>query len=265
MTQSNNAPLTNQGRADLRRSPTGTQIDFNQNGNSSVSVVQAQLLRFNDGIWIEPQFSTQIDLGGREFVPRALCIFLWMTDRLTSVQAVQQYSGTVWPESGVGVPKLGTDLCTCARARPSNGMSALPVGMTCTLLAASEIGAQAVLAFGAGATALNVRGTPVVVQLVFNDYWTMPGGDQSEASPAVHINALSESLLSGKPQAVFFPPIAGVFDPYQVFGVTARLQSIMLADDYVAGQYWLTGNQLVVGDAVYDIVGIYTEPFPLPP
>jgi hypothetical protein len=257
---SNNAPLTNQGRADLRRSPTGAQTDFNETGNSSVSVVQAVLLRLPGNFWVQPQFSTIV--GSGRGVPRALCVFLWMTDRLTSLSAVQQYLDDVWPESTIGVPKLGSNLCSCAYAHPSNGMSALPVGMTCTLLAASEVGAQAVLAYGAGSTALRVRGTPVVVRLVNNEYYGPPGGSQNTSDPTVRINALSESILSGKPQAVFLYSVDGLFDPYQVFGVTARTQCIMFAADYVAGQYWLNGNQLVDGDVVYDIVGIYTEPFP---
>jgi len=263
---SNNAPLSNQGRADLRRSPTGAQTDFTQTGNSSVSVVQAILLRFFGSFWEQPQFSTLVG-SGKDAVPRALCIFLWMTDRLTSVSAEQQYSGSLYPASGTGVPALGSNLCTCAVAYPSNGMSALPdfgLGdrMTCTLLAASEVGAQAVLAYGAGSTALSVRGTPVVVRLVNNEYYKEPGGAQLASNPTVRINALSESILSGKPQAVFHPPVDGLFDPYQVAGVTARTQCIMFAEDYRAGQYWLNGNQLVDGDVVYDIVGIYTEPFP---
>ena len=262
-----NASLTNQGRADLRRVPTGTQTDFNQNGDSSVSVVQARLIRLYDNFWGEPQFSTRIDIGGgdgRIFEPRSVCMFLWMTDRLTYLRVEQQYNNSVYPESGIGVPALGSGLRTNALAFPTNGMSALPAGTTCSLLAASEVGAQAVLAYGSGANALNVRGTPVLVRCIFNEYWLVPNAGQQEAHPTLQVSGFSESILSGKPPALFLTPVNGAFDAYSIGAWDVfREQVIMRAEDYVAGQYWLTGNQLVAAGFEYDIVGIYTEPLPL--
>ena len=256
-----NAPLTNQGRADLRRVPTGTQTDFNQTGDSSISVVEAELLTLVDGNWVTPEFTPLVVKDGDD-VARAVCVFLWMTDRLTSVSAKQSYAGPVYPASTSSATlPVGTDLCTCAEAFPCNGMSGLPVGAACTLLATDEIGAQAVLSFGTGANALNVRGTPVLVLCVNNEFYGPGAAVQAVAQASLRLSALSESILSGKPSAAFLTPSTGAFDPYADIA-TARAQCVMNAANYIAGQYWLNGNQFVDDVTVYDIVGVYTAPVP---
>jgi hypothetical protein len=260
MATANNAPLTNQGRADLRRVPTAPQNDFNQSRDSSISVVRASLIEFEGGEWEIPRFVPEVATGTAQL----LCVFLWMTDRITSVSAKQFYSGDVYPASETAVPSLGSRLCTCATAFPTNGMADLPAGTTCTLLQDAEVGAQAVLAYGSGASALSVRGTPLLVEMEPNEYYGVPDEDQEPAPAEVRIEALSESLLSGKPTALFVTPTAGVYEPYAGVTSLASQQVVMNASDYVSGQYWLANNQLVVGPITYNIVGIYTAPVPPP-
>lgn len=258
-----NAPFTNQGRADLRRVPTAPQSNYNQNGNSSVSVVDSGLLSKKDGGFSVPAFSPNVvDASGPR--ARVLCVFLWMTDRLTAVSAQQLYSGPVYPQSTeTGTLPSGTDLCTCANAAPTNGMAGLPVGAACTILPSVEVGAQAVLTFGAGLGALAVRGTPLLVSCKNNDFYGPGSETQTAALVELRISALSESILSGKPSAVFLAPdlTTGAFDPYASPSV-ARLQCILDAAEYIAGQYWLADNTLTDGAVVYDIVGVFTAPVP---
>jgi hypothetical protein len=263
-----NAPLTNQGRADLRRVPTGTQTDFNQTGDSSISVVRAQLLRQDaEGDWVTPEFTVEVPTLPSGTTARRVCVFLWMTDRLTSLSAEQFYGAPVYPESETVVASLGANLCTCAYAQPTNGMAGLPAGLTCSVLSDAEVGAQATLSTTAlpAANALSVRGTPILVTMVNNEYYNGGGLAQALEEAQLRIEALSESLLSGKPEANFLTLNAGVFDPYASSFVVSSAQIIMDAAAYLAGTYWLYNNQLLLGGVTFNIVGIYSAPVPPAP
>jgi hypothetical protein len=258
----NNAPFTNQGRADLRRSPTEAQIAFNNNRSSQISVLNADLCVLNEA---------RTELTNALFEPtivgitpdtlQRLSVFVWMTDRVTACWATQRYPETVEIDGN----ELGFNLCTCATVVPTNGLQIDVVGVTCTLLSVDEIGAQATLAYGTGATALSVRGTPLLVGMNENDYLTTD--DTPTAAPAeVNLRAYSESLLSGKPEVLFTAPFAGTTN-YNAYGapVIFRRQIILRLSDYIAGQYWLTSNVYTSGAESADIVGVFTAPVPATP
>ena len=254
---SNNAPLTNQGRADLRRSPTEAQIAFNNNRSSQISVLNADLCVLNEArnelttALFEPTITGTTDL-------QRLSVFVWMTDRVTACWGTQHYPETV----KIGANELGTNLCTCAIVDPTNGLQIDVVGVTCTLLAVDEIGAQATLAYGTGANALSVRGTPLLVRMNENDYLTT-ATSPTPAPAEVNLRAYSESLLSGKPEVLFTAPFVGTTN-YNAYGaqVTFRKQIILRLSDYIAGQYWLTSNVWTSGAVSADIVGVFTAPVP---
>ena len=247
MATANNAPLTNQGRADLRRSPTEAQIAFNDNRSSAISVVSAAALsRFADGefTWRTP-FSVTVTFGtppSAVTVNRRLCLFLWMTDRITSVSAKQVYSGE------------GVQVCGCASfVLPTNGFAALPAGATCTPNGATDVGAQSTLAYVSGSLRFSVRGTPLLLEMADPNLEEAP-------VPFVTVDAWSESLLSGRPGVQLQEFRNGVYNAY-TGDLTTRSQIILLIDDYLAGQYWNNDNVLVDSKGnQFDIVGVYAEP-----
>jgi hypothetical protein len=260
----NNAPLTDQGRADLQRVPTPAQNAFNENGDSQISALRALLVRLVSSTEYEPaQFPTLTFsvVDPSEFRFTRLSLFLWMTDRVLVSYAEQFYDDVVYPLGENTIP-IGQDMTTMsAFCTPTNGMASLPTGVTCSPLAVpSGYGKQAVLAFGTGATALNVRGTPMLLELTDNQYFddTEPPG-QIALEPTIRVTAFSESILSGKHDWVFCPILpSGEIDVWVSSGGIEQV--IMDLDDYIAGQYWLTNNLLF---GALPIVGVYTQP-PLP-
>jgi hypothetical protein len=263
MPTANNAPLTNQGRADLRRSPTEGQIAFNQNGSSQIACVDAVLFVTNEEGKLAPaEFDvfTTSESDPTAFEPTRLSVFLWMTDRVLLSQAVQQYPGSVYP-LGETVFPVGANLTNFASLfRPNNGMAALFPGVTCTpLQPLSDFGAQSVLSFGAGATALAVRGTPMLLELSPNEYWDNDE-TQKPAKCRVNVVALSESLLSGKHQVRYNPALPNGEVDIWSGGDTGRYQILLPLAQYLFGQYWLQGNIIGTPGLDADIVGVYTQP-----
>jgi len=260
---SNNAPLTNQGRADLQRVPTPAQIAFNQSGSSQISALRAPLVTVVEDTYEFLRFPT---ITSRISDPSAfqftrLSLFLWMTDRVLVSYAEQFYNDVNYPLGENTIP-IGQNLTTMsAFCTPTNGMASLPTGVTCSPLAVpSGYGQQAVLKFGTGATALNVRGTPMLLELTDNQYFDgFAPPDQIALEPSIIVTAFSESLLSGKHDMLFCPILpSGEIDVWDSLGGVRQV--IMPLSQYIAGQYWLTDNLLFGG---LPIVGVFTQP-PLP-
>jgi hypothetical protein len=269
MTTANNAPLTNQGRENLRRSPTESQIAFNNNRSSAISVVSSAVLGyFDDNEFTLRSFSPLVEVSPGPpavLVSRRVCLFLWMTDRITSVSATQVYVGGVQnPAEDV----IAETLCTCAEfVRPTNGFALLPAGTSCTPNALTDVGSQSTLAYQSGTIKFSVRGTPLLLAMNNNGFLS---GDPSEPAEAViYVDALSESLLSGKPHVQVQGFRNGTFNAYSSGDGFIRQQTILLIDDYLAGQYWNADNVLVDAKGnEWDIVGVFAEPpyfAPLPP
>jgi hypothetical protein len=259
----NNAPFTNQGRADLRRTPTEGQIAFNQNGSSQIACVDAALFVTNEEGELGPavfDVFTRRESDPTAFAPTRLSVFLWMTDRVLLSLAVQQYPGTVYP-LGETVFPVGANLSNFASVfKPNNGMAALPAGVTCTpLQPLTDFGAQSVLSYGAGATSLAVRGTPMLLELGNNEYWDSEE-PQNQATCRVNVVALSESLLSGKHQVRYNPPLPNGEVDIWLDGGTGRYQILLPLAQYLFGQYWLQGNIIGTPGLDADIVGVYTQP-----
>ena len=218
-----NAQLTNQGRADLQRSPTSPQIAFNQNGDSQISALRALLASVKEGEVLEDRFSTLTPRGSdpSAFQPTRLSLFLWMTDRVIVSWAEQFYAGTVHPPD---IPQVtqGANLTTnAARCLPTNGMAGLVSGVTCTpTTPVTDFGKQAVLSYGTGPNALSVRGTPMLLELSDNAYFdNLVPPLQRPEQPTVTVTAFSESLLSGRHgQASFTVLPNGEID---IYGATA--------------------------------------------
>lgn len=256
----NSAPLTNQGRADLQRSPTSAQIAFNQSGSSQISALRATLAGVDESGLYRAAFHT---LTFRESDPSAfqftrLSLFLWMTDRVLVSFAEQFYNAVVYPLGENTIP-IGQDLTTMAMfCTPTNGMASLPPGVTCSTIAQpSGYGQQATLAYGTGATALNVRGTPMLLQLTDNQYYnnTTPPS-QARLEAYVNVTAFSESLLSGQHDIHWCNVLpSGEIDPWNSLGGPSQI--IMDLGAYIAGQYWRTDN---LYEGVIPIVGVYTQP-----
>jgi hypothetical protein len=270
MTTANNAPSTNQGRENLRRSPTESQIAFNNNRSSAISVVSSATLGFvdDDNKFALRSFSPLVEVSaGPPPVTqvRRLCLFLWMTDRVTSVSATQVYAGGVQtPDEAI----IADTLCTCAEfVRPTNGFALLPAGTSCTPNALTDVGSQSTLAYQSGSTKFSVRGTPLL--LLMNNNGFLTGEDSDPAEAQIYVDALSESLLSGKPHVQVQEFRNGTFNAYSSGGVFGRQQTILLIEDYLAGQYWNADNVLVDDKGnQWDIVGVWAEPpyfAPLPP
>lgn len=255
----NNAPLTNQGRADLRRSPTEAQIAFNNNRSSQISVLDAELCELNEArnALSTTAFSPTITVSGSTR-NRRLSVFVWMTDRVTACWAEQLYPFEVLnPDDDI----IGNNLCACAAAAPTNGFYTDVVGTSCDLLTADEVGKQALLTYGSGSTALAVRGTPLLIQLRDNGFLYNDGEGIVAAPTNVHLTAFAESLLSGKPQVTFTELRQGAFYAYgSVSAGPNRRQIILRLSDYVAGQYWLTNNVWSSGGESADIVGVWSNP-----
>jgi hypothetical protein len=242
-----NAPFTNQGRADLQRTPTESQIAFNQSQSSAISVVSAATLAaFAEGVF-EPELPLSVTINvdtGSEIVTvnRRLCLFLWMTDRITAVSAKQfQYvEGKLSPLSFFAGPVL-----------PTNGFAILPAGATCTPNGATDVGTQSTLAYASGSLRFSVRGTPLLL------YMESTTGELEET--VVAVDALSESLLSGRSGSEVREFRNGTFNAYTGDAVS-RSQIILFINDYLAGQYWNQNNVLVDGANQYDIVGVWSDP-----
>ena len=264
MATANNAPLTNQGRADLRRAPTFSQVAFNQNRSSQISALNADLFVVNEEGKQNPALFDPITVSestGDEEQTR-LSVFLWMTDRVLVSRATQRYPEMVYPLGG-GVP-LGTNLITeASEFAPTNGMAALPPNVTCLPQGGlADYGAQYVLSNGSGPQSLSVRGTPMLLTLAYNTFFD-PNDPATRRLCRVSVSALSESLLSGTHQVRWAAPAPnGEVDLYSATGA-GRRQILLPLAQYLFGQYWLQDNIAGVPGVDADIVGVYTQP-PLP-
>lgn len=258
----NNAPLTNQGRADLRRSPTEAQIAFNNNRSSQISVLNADLCELNEArnALLTSSFSTTVTYAGppESTTDRRLSLFVWMTDRVTACWAEQRYPFEVF---NANEDSIGAYLCSCAAAAPTNGFYTDVVGTSCEILTADEVGKQALLVSGSGQNALAVRGTPLLLQLRNNTYLASVDAAFVPADTAVSLTAFAESLLSGKSEARFTALRAGAFDAYGSESAGPfRRQIILRLSDYISGAYWLTNNVWSSGGESADIVGVWSNP-----
>jgi len=265
MTTANNAPLTNQGRADLRRVPTESQIAFNDHRSSAISVVSnARLGAFTSGIFGFKQFTPTVSTTTPppQPVERRLCVFLWMTDRITAVSAEQFFPGVLHAPIGNDANShVGDNLCSCVSSIiPTNGFALLPAGASCTATDVTETGAQSTLAYQTASVQFAVRGTPLLLTMSNPGYRVPSIMGLVPALPFVSVSALSESILSGRAGVQVRGTVGGVYNAY-TGTVNTRRQTILLIDDYLTGRFWEADNVLVdAAGNVFDIVGVYAEP-----
>lgn len=260
MTQSNNAPLTNQGRADLRRSPTQAQIAFNDSRRSSISVLKADFLRYipprgpeGVGAW---QYGPYVEPVSIDATGTRVCAFVWMTDRVLSAEFTQIYPGLIRSNAGGSV--VGRNLRVSGYdAWPTTNLPDLPSPATCTSVTVPDIGAQSILAYPPASLA--IAGTALVLQLVDNDYSVQFTG---ESTCNLSLRVDSESLQSGYTTGHL--GASSTFDPYT--DVVLRRQNVIVPASAYFGLGLYTTNtlstQLGLSGPVYDfnVAGIYTVP-----